>query len=505
MKNRNGISFMQKEQTLDPENWDALNELGRRMLDDMMQFLQNIRRQPVWKKPPQHVKENFEKDLPQLPQSFSSVYEEFRQHILPYYIGNIHPRFWSWVMGTGSAQGMLAEMLAAGMNCNVGIGDQAPMYVDMQVVEWCRQMMNFPSSASGALVGNASTANLNALITARNSVNEKIRKSGIQQLPTMVMYASTETHSCIQKAAEIIGIGSDNLRKVRVNDDYEMDTVHLEELIIRDKENGLQPFCIVANAGTVNTGAIDPLEKIFFICMKYNLWFHVDGAFGALLKLLPEQNRKLMCLELADSVAFDLHKWMYMPYEAGVVLVKDASKHRAAFALQPEYILNQERGIAAGPELTSNFGFDLSRNFKALKVWMLLKEQGIEKYRELIRQNLEQAGYLAEKINNSPELELMAPASMNIVCFRYNDSDREMETEELNTLNKEILMQLQEQGIAAPSYTKLKGNYCLRVAITNHRSRREDFDLLADEVIRMGKKILKEKKEFILAGKQSAG
>lgn len=496
MKKLNHQNGIPGDITLDPNNWDELINLGHRMMDDMMHFLQHIKEEPVWRKPPPEVKEKFQSGLPEMPQSPDAVYEEYKQNILPYYIGNIHPRFWSWVMGTGSAQGMLAEMLAAGMNCNVGIGDQAPMYVDKQVIEWCKQMMNFPATASGALVGNASVANLNALITARNSVNEKIRKSGIRHLPQLTMYASSETHSCIQKAAEIIGIGSEHLRLVRVNDDYEMDIIHLEELILRDKEKGYHPFCVVANAGTVNTGATDPMEKIFFLCMKYNLWFHVDGAFGALLKLLPEKNNELMCLELADSVAFDLHKWMYMPYEAGVVIVKDANKHRTAFALQPEYILHQERGIAAGPELTSNFGFDLSRNFKALKVWMLIKEQGMEKYRNLIRQNLQQAQYLKKIIQETPELELMAPVKMNIVCFRFNDGPHN--TDEQNVLNKEILMQLQEQGIAAPSYTKLKGQYCLRVAITNHRSRKEDFDVLVNEVTRIGKQLMNEKKELIL-------
>lgn len=486
---------IQPETTLDPENWDDLKQLGHRMLDDMMHFLQHIKTEPVWRKPPPEVKQTFQTGLPETPQSPDAVYDEFRKNILPYYIGNIHPRFWSWVMGTGSAQGMLAEMLAAGMNCNVGIGDQAPMYADKQVIDWCKQMMNFPATAGGALVGNASVANLNALITARNAVSEKIRQAGLRHMPQLTLYASAETHSCIQKAAEIIGIGNHYLRLVRVNENYEMDTNHLEELIARDKEDGFRPFCVVANIGTVNTGAVDPLEKIFFICMKYNLWFHVDGAFGALLKLLPEKNKELMCIELADSVAFDLHKWMYMPYEAGVVLVKDVNKHRAAFSLQPEYILHQERGIAAGPELTSNFGFDLSRNFKALKVWMLIKEHGMEKYRNLIRQNLLQAQYLKEKIRETPKLELMAPVSMNIVCFRYNDES--LKTEELNALNKEILMQLQEQGIAAPSYTKLNGQYCLRVAISNHRSRKEDFDVLLKESVRIGKELMQEKKENI--------
>ena len=488
MKNKNSKTVV-KEESLDPQDWTELKKLGSVMVNDMVDFLQTIREQPVWTKPPQSVKNSFKSPLPHSSMQLDEVYDEFKQNILPYYLGNIHPRYWSWVMGTGTAQAMLSEMLAAGMNCNVGIGDQAPMYVDQQVINWCKQMMNFPGESSGALVSSASVANLNALIVARNSVNSSIRKSGINEQNKMFIYASTETHSCIQKAAEIIGIGSEGVRKVKVNDKYEMDTVHLQELIEEDKKDGNIPFCVVANVGTVNTGAIDPLDKIFWICCKENLWMHIDGAFGALLKLLPEYEEQLDCLEFADSIAFDLHKWMSIPYEAGVVLVKDADAHRKTFALQPDYISNNERGIAAGPELTSNFGFELSRNFKALKVWMSLKEHGIEKFARLIRQNITQAKYLTDLVEQNEELELAAPTATNIVCFRFNPGKNDLD---LDKLNKEILMRLQESGIAAPSYTKLHGKYCLRVANVNHRTTINDFDVLVIEIIKIGNQVLKE-------------
>jgi aromatic-L-amino-acid decarboxylase len=475
------------EETLDPHDWEELKQIGVEMVDDMISFLQTIRQQPVWTQPTEKVKNSFNKELPQQPQQLSDVYKEFKQNILPYYIGNIHPRFWGWVMGTGTAQGMLAEMLAAGMNCNVGLGDNSPMYVDQQVIEWCKQVVGFTDNSSGSLVSGASVANLNALITARNSFDETIRKKGLPADKKMLIYTSTEAHSCIQKAAEIIGIGTDGVRKIEVNDNYEMDVVQLEKMIERDKKAGFLPFCVVANAGTVNTGAIDPIEKIFWVCCKQNLWLHIDGAFGALLNLLPEYQEQLSCLEFADSIAFDLHKWLSIPYEAGVVLVKDANEHRKTFALQPDYISSQERGIAAGPELISNFGFDLSRNFKALKVWMSLKEHGINKFTRLIRQNIEQARYLAALIEQSNGLELMAPVSTNIVCFRFNPHREDID---LNELNKEILVQLHESGMAAPSYTRLKNNYCLRVANVNHRSTKEDFEILVKEVIQKGNEII---------------
>ena len=293
MRSETNNPELTKEETLDPGDWSALRKLGNVMLSDMIDFLQTIREQPVWRKPPEAVKNHFKKELPQSPMQLDAVYDEFKENILPYYIGNIHPRYWSWVMGTGSVQAMLAEMLAAGLNSNVGIGDQAPMYVDQQVVQWCKQIMNFPKESSGALVSSASIANLNALIVARNSVDNTIRRLGINEQKKMIIYASTEAHSCIQKAAEIIGIGTDGVRKVKVNDKYEMNTVHLQELIEQDKMDGHLPFCVVANAGTVNTGAIDALDKIFWICCKENLWMHVDGAFGALLKQLPEYQKQL--------------------------------------------------------------------------------------------------------------------------------------------------------------------------------------------------------------------
>jgi aromatic-L-amino-acid decarboxylase len=481
------VSEKKKEQSLDPINWDDLKSTGHIMVDDMIDFLQTLRNQPVWQKPPQKVKEFFNSSLPVESKNINEVYDDFKENILPYYTGNIHPRFWGWVMGAGTPQAMLYEMLAAGMNSNVNIGDVSPMYVDRQVINWCKEIIGFPQEASGLLVNGASVANLNALIVARNAADSKIRKQGLPPGKKLVMYASSEAHSCIQKAAGIIGIGEDAVRKVRVNANYEMDTVHLERLIEQDKDDGHIPFCVVANVGTVNTGAIDPIGKIFWICAKQNLWLHIDGAFGALLKLMPEYYGDLNFMEFADSIAFDLHKWMSVPYEAGVVLVRDADAHRHSFALQPDYISSQEGGIAAGPELTSDFGFELSRNFKALKVWMSLKEHGIDKFAGIIRQNVEQAKYLSQLVQESEVLELMAPVYSNIVCFRFNPSEHDVD---LNWLNKEILIALQEQGIAAPSYTKLNGNFCLRVANVNHRSVKQDFEMLVNAVMKIGNELM---------------
>jgi len=385
--------------------------------------------------------------------------------------------------------GVFGDFLASAMNPNVTIGEQSPMYVDQEVVNWCKQMMHFPESASGILLSGGSMANTTALIVARNHMIAFSRKEGMQGLALKpVMYCSSETHSCIAKAAEVIGVGTEGLRKISVNADYTINLESLEQTIRDDISKGYNPFCLVGNAGTVNTGAIDDLHALKLLCKKYDLWFHIDGAFGALAKLTDQYKEKLKPIEEADSVAFDLHKWMYMPYEVGCVLIRNNEAHRNAFSFAPNYLMTHEEGLASGPDSFNNFGIELSRGFKALKVWMSIKEQGIKKYAEQIEKNIQQAEYLTDLVNENNTLELLAPTSLNIVCFRFVSSNKTKE--ELNQLNKDIVMKLQVSGIASPSSTILGGNYAIRVAITNHRSITSDFDLLINETIKLGNSLL---------------
>nr|HAD51833.1 amino acid decarboxylase [Algoriphagus sp.] len=319
--------------------------------------------------------------------------------------------------------------------------------------------------------------------------SEKIRQKGLKAASAqLIIYCSVETHSCIQKAAEIIGLGTDSVRKISVNKRYEMNVQELEQQIISDKKAGLLPFAIVGTSGTVNTGAIDPLDELLKISKTYGLWFHVDGAYGALAKLDPVYASRLKAIEEADSVAFDLHKWLYVPYEVGCTLIRDAKKHREAFAITPNYLLQESRGLSGGLDSINNYGFELSRGFKALKIWMSLKEHGKEKYAAMIAQNNRQAEYLADLVNQNPELELMAPVSMSITCFRMIKPG--LSEEQLKDLNREILLRLQEEGIASPSSTILNGKYTLRVANVNQRTQMEDMDLLVREVLRIGNQIV---------------
>jgi glutamate/tyrosine decarboxylase-like PLP-dependent enzyme len=482
------------EETLDPEDWESMRALGGRMLDDMLDYLRTVRERPVWEHAPDEVKAHFREPLPLEPQPPEEVYEEFLQYVLPYPVGNIHPRFWGWVIGTGTVFGALAELLAAAMNTNTGgLDHHSAVYVEKQVIGWFKQMLHFPASASGLLTSGCSAANLVGLAVARNAkAGFDLRREGIRAAPRkMVLYGSEEVHSSVQKAVELLGLGSDALRLVRVDADFQIDVEELKTTIARDREGGHQPFCIVGAAGTTNTGAIDDLHALADICQQENLWLHVDGAFGAWAALSPGAEHLVAGMERADSLALDLHKWMYMPYEIGCTLVRREEDQRRAFSLTPAYLAHGEggRGLTGGDlPWFSDYGFQLSRGFRALKAWMSLKEHGVDKYGRLIQQNIDQARYLSKLVNAAPELELAAPVPLNVVCFRYVSPGADDAA--LDKVNKQIEVELQERGIAVPSVTTVGGKSVLHVAITNHRSRREDFDLLVREVVRIGEELV---------------
>lgn len=481
------------EEHLDPENWESFRKLAHTMVDDVLDYLKNVRKQPVWTPMPDSTRKYLERELPLDGSPPEEVYEAFKTHIFPYNKGNVHPRFWAWVQGTGTPMGVFADMLASAMNPNVTIGEHAAMYVDQQVVNWCKSIMGYPEDSSGLLVSGGSMANTTAITVARNTMLLNSRNAGLQQFEKQpVMYCSAESHSCIIKAAEMTGIGKDGLRKIDVDASFKIIPEKLEEAIHADLDAGFMPFCVVANCGTVNTGAIDDLKAVYAICKKYGLWFHIDGAFGLLAILTDEYKGQLAPASLADSLAFDLHKWMYMPYDVGCVLVRNKENHRNTFSITPNYLLQQERGLASGPESLNNYGIELSRSFKALKVWMSFKEHGIRKYGRMIAQNIQQARYLADMIDQDERLERLADVPLNIVCFRYKGAVTD--ENEMNQINLELLMQLQEKGIASPSSTILNGRFAIRVAITNQRTEREDLDVFVKSCIQLGTSIASVKK-----------
>jgi aromatic-L-amino-acid/L-tryptophan decarboxylase len=481
------------EEDLDPQDWEAMRALGHRMVDHLVDTLQGVRQRGAWQAMPPEAKARFSAPIPWEPQDAQAIYEEFKEFIQPYPVGNTHPRFWGWVFGSGTLMGAYAELLAAGMNTNGGdLDNHSAIHVETQVVNWLKEMLGFPPTASGLLTNGCSAANLNGLAVARHArTHWDLRRDGLQgDHPRLVLYASTEAHSSIRKAVELLGLGSDALHSVQVDADYRIDLAALEARLQSDREAGCLPFCVVGSAGTVNTGAFDDLNALADLCQAQNLWLHVDGAFGAWAALAPRVRHLANGLPRADSLAFDLHKWMYMPYELGCVIVRDEDLHRQAFSYTPPYLEGSQsgRGLSGGdlPWFTDKT-FELSRGFRALKAWMSLKEHGARKYARLIEQNVQQARYLAERIAKAPELELMAPVPLNVVCFRYVQPGLDEQT--LEALNQEILLALQEQGIAVLSSTRLAGRFVLRVGHTNHRTRREDFDLLVKEVKRLGRQL----------------
>lgn len=475
-------------ETLDPKDWQKSKALMHKMVDDAFDYTQNVRDRKIWQEMPENVLNSFKTGLPTKPSDAEDVYKELQINVLPYPMGNLHPRFWAWYMGSGTISGVMGDFWASILNPNLGGGNHAAHKVEEQVVDWIKEIVEFPKSASGLLVSGGSMANYAAMAVARNvKAGYDIRTEGLKE-NNLVFYGSTEIHSCNTKAVELLGLGTKGLKKIKVNDDFTINIDALKKQIQLDKEDGLRPICIIGTSGTVNTGAIDDLDAIANICKQENLWFHVDGAIGAIAMLSDIIKPQLKGIERADSVALDLHKWLHMPFEVGCVVVKDSEGHKDTFSLIPEYLEKNTRGLASGENWFSEYGLQLSRRFRALKVWMSLKEHGSERFGRMISRNVDQAYYLGALVNQHQDLELIAPIGMDIVCFRYNPGS--LSLDELNALNKEIKLQIEERAIALPGYTTINGMYCIRCAISSHRVTNEDFDELVKSVFIIGKELL---------------
>jgi glutamate/tyrosine decarboxylase-like PLP-dependent enzyme len=479
------------DETLDPvgdEEWDRLRALAHRMVDDALDFHQGIGARPVWRPMPQRSKDAIARGESAGGADPDSVYAEFREHIEPFPYGNVHPRNWGWVNGQGSALGSLAELWAATMNPNCWGAEHSATYVEARVLGWLRDALGFPAGGEGLLVTGGSMANVIGLTAAREAACPGVARSGMTgRARPLVVYASTEVHSSVDKAVALLGLGTDQLHRIPVDGSWRIDVRALSERIAADRGAGLEPLAVVASAGTVATGAIDDLDAVADVCRDERLWLHVDGAFGALAALSPALRPLLRGMERADSLAFDLHKWMYVPIEAGCVLVRDGAPLRAVFAPPASYLDQFERGIPSGPHRYSNLGPQLTRSFRALKVWFYIRAFGMDKIGRLVEQNVRQARRLERLVAEHRALELIAPTTLNVTAFRWRGAlDDEVR---LDAVNRELLMRLWESGVGAVSSARIGGRFALRAAFTNHRTRAEDVDVVCAKIAELGEEV----------------
>lgn len=482
--------------SLDPADWDAFRAVAHRLLDASLDRVRDAREGPVWQPVPAELEAAMSRPLPQAPTATAEVARELAELILPHGVGNLHPRFFGWVHGAGTAGGVLAEMVAAALNANSGGRDHGAIRVERQVLAWAREIMGFPPESSGLLVSGTSMANLLAVQVARTSfLGPEARSLGVAaalaaKFPGsrgLTAYTSSAAHSSVVKALEVAGLGTAALRLIPADADHRLPPAALEAAIGADREAGYTPFLVVGTAGTVDIGAVDDLTALRSLARTHRLWFHVDGAFGALLRLSPEHRGRLAGLEQADSLAFDFHKWAHVPYDAGCLLVRDAGVHRATFGMEPAYLSRATRGTAAGSPWPCDYGVELSRGARAVKVWATLREHGLGRIGASIAANCRIAAALAARIETEPELELelLAPVPLNIVCFRHHPPG--LAGDALDRHNHEVACDVQESGKAVVSTTRIGGKLALRVAVVNHRTTGEDIPILIKAILDAGR------------------
>ncbi|HEX7390940.1 MAG TPA: pyridoxal-dependent decarboxylase [Acidiphilium sp.] len=468
--------------TLDPGDWAGLRALGHRMMDDMIDRLAELRDRPVWRRMTQADREAFTAPLPASGIGAEAAYRAFADTIAPFASGNTHPRFMGWVQGGGNPVGMLAELLVGGLNENCGGRDHVGLVVERQVIGWAAEMLDLPEKTGGLLVTGSSMANFIALLCARrHRMGATVRTGGLGGA-RLTGYAQAGAHRCIPAAFDMAGLGGEALRRIPVGADFRIDLAALETAIVADRDAGMTPFFLAGTAGTVDTGAVDDLAALAEIAARHGLWFHTDAAFGALAALSPTKRGLLAGIGRADSVAFDFHKWAQVQYDSGCILVRDRRLMLDTFAQQANYLVSDARGLAGGAPWPCDLGPDLSRGFRALKIWMTVQSYGADRLGAIVDRTCALAQRLAARIDQEPSLERLSPVALNVVCFRYNDGGGD-----LDALNADIAADLQEAGAFVPSTTTIGGKRAIRAAIVNHRTVEADVDALAEAVIGAGR------------------
>ncbi|SDH35742.1 pyridoxal phosphate-dependent decarboxylase family protein [Propionivibrio dicarboxylicus] len=469
---------------LDPADWQTFRADAHRLLDACIDQLSSARQHP-WQPVGEADKAALALGEALEGEESGALVDELVRKVLPFHTGNTHPRFFGWVHGTGLAAGLLAEMVAATMNSNCGGRDHGAVYVEREVIDWCRRCFGFPESASGVLVGGTSQATVIALAAARTrALGAASRRDGIQGAQRLAAYALQGVHNATVKSLELLGVGAAALRTIPAGVDGGMSLERLAEAVAKDRADGMLPFCIVATAGSVDLGVFDDIDAIADFCAREGIWLHVDGAFGAWSRLADSPWRDLSRgIERADSLAFDFHKWMYVQYDCGVVLIRDEAAHRQAFAARPAYLAKQDQGLGGGEPWYCDYGVDLSRGFRALKVWAALRNYGSKALGASITDNCRLAERMGVLVGATPGLRLAAPVRLNVCCFSAAPSDWEGAAQD--RLNERITHVLQLAGDVVFSTTRVEGRTVIRAAITNHRTCAADIDEAISAVMRV--------------------
>lgn len=472
---------MQLEDNLDPENWQEMAEYIARFSSDEIQELADSLKREVWKPVPEALKQVFQDEkVPETGCDLDQVVENYRQSIRPYRNGNTHPRFFGWVQGTGTIPALMADIAASALNSNCGGRDHGAVYIERQVVRWFKQIFGFPVTAGGLLTsGTSNSTHLAIQVAMFRKLGLDYKNKGFFGVSQPLRcYTSKEGHSSIIKAIQTCGIGSDNLIVVDTNDDHQILISELEQKIQQDIQLGYRPFMVIANAGTVNSGAFDDFRQVHELCQKYDCWMHVDGAFGAWMKIADRPYVDLTCcLEKADSLAFDFHKLIYAQYDCGGLLIRDGAFQQQVFSIRPNYLATHGQALAGGEPWFCDYGLELSRSFRGLKVWFTFKTYGIKKLGKAVTLNCKLAKLLAELIDQSPYWTRVINPASNIVTFRLSD-----EHARNNRICESIVATLQTSGDAVFSLTRHGKHKIIRASVTNHRTRESDIFFVMDRL-----------------------
>lgn len=401
-----------------------------------------------------------------------AVLDQLQHDVLPAVSSTDHPRFFAFIPSPSNFVGVLADALASGSNAFLGswLTASGPTTVELLTVDWLRQICGFPEPAGGLFTSGGSASNLMALAVARH-VRLGDRMEGA------VVYTSDQTHSSVHRAMAVLGFRPEQLRVVPSDDATRLDLGRLRDAVAADRAAGRRPFCVVANAGTTNTGTVDPLDGVAAVCQREHLWMHVDGAYGAAAMLSARGRERLRGLSLADSVTLDPHKWFFQPYEAGVLLVRDRRWLRRTFQTGGEYLADAHR-LDEGEVNLGGYGMQLSRNFRALKLWLSLKVFGVAAFREAVDHGLDLAETAERLVRAMPDWEVVLPARLGIATFRYAPPG--LAAADLDALHRRVAVRLRESGYAMASTTEIGGRVVLRLCTINPRTTRADVRTTLD-------------------------